>query len=260
MTIGKMIGRGKTADVYEWGKHEVIKVFHEAHQAAEEANNASLIAGLDIRTPRFGGLVEHEGRQCLIYERIRGHSMLWQIEPKQESILANAKLMAELQHQLHGLQVEFTPNLKQELTYKIKAAPSLSDMEKDRILASMVRLPEGRTLCHYDFHPDNILLAADGPVIIDWMNVLVGDAAADVARTSMMIRSHAVPPQAPGWLHERELRLLFHDTYAEAYKRLSGMRAEEIETWRLPTLAARIIEMSGEERNEIVRLVEEILA
>lgn len=46
-----------------------------------------------------------------------------------------------------------------------------------------------------DFHPGNIILSSRGPIIIDWMNALVGNQAADVTRSSMMFQSHALPPK-----------------------------------------------------------------
>ena len=34
---------------------------------------------------------------------------------------------------------------------------------------------------HLDFHPDNIMLTPDGPVVFDWTNGALGPPAADVA-------------------------------------------------------------------------------
>jgi aminoglycoside phosphotransferase (APT) family kinase protein len=46
------------------------------------------------------------------------------------------------------------------------------------------RIPyEGGRLVHFDLHPDNVLMSADGPVLIDWTNARGGDPDADVALT-----------------------------------------------------------------------------
>ena len=34
---------------------------------------------------------------------------------------------------------------------------------------------EGERLLHLDLHPDNVLLSARGPVVIDWTNARAGD-------------------------------------------------------------------------------------
>ena len=39
------------------------------------------------------------------------------------------------------------------------------------------------SILHLDFHPDNIMLSPDGPVVFDWTNATIGPAAADVAQS-----------------------------------------------------------------------------
>jgi hypothetical protein len=41
----------------------------------------------------------------------------------------------------------------------------------------------GDVLVHLDLHPDNVVLTADGPVVIDWSNAAVGAAGLDAANT-----------------------------------------------------------------------------
>lgn len=252
MTIGEWLGTGNTAKVYQWGRNEVIKLFYDRDSAQLEARNAEIIADLPVRSPRYGGLAEVEGQWGVIYERIHGPTLLRLIEPTRQSLDYHAKLMAELQAEIHGVQTDHMPNLKRELAGKIKAASELSGTDKETVLRLLDALPEGRTLCHYDFHPDNIILSPCGPIIIDWLNGTSGAAEADVARSAMMFRSHAVPPQAPGWLLHRESRLLFHDAYVAEYGRLSGLDGRLAERWTVPTLAARIVEMGGPYRTEIM--------
>jgi thiamine kinase-like enzyme len=67
------------------------------------------------------------------------------------------------------------------------------------VLKFLGGLSEGSALCHYDFHPGNIILSPKGPVIIDWLNALVGNQLADVSRTFMLISSTALPPNAPAF-------------------------------------------------------------
>ena len=46
-------------------------------------------------------------------------------------------------------------------------------------------LPDGDQLCHGDFRPDNLVLTASGPVVLDWMTATRGVPVADVVRTLM---------------------------------------------------------------------------
>ncbi|MBD2868264.1 phosphotransferase [Paenibacillus arenilitoris] len=259
MKLGACVGRGKTADVFEWGRAEVVKLFHDRSEAAREAKNAEVIDTLGVRAPKCSGLIEAEGRLGIRYERVNGMSLLRHMEGTRESMIQSAKIMAEVQFELHGVKVWHLANLKTDFYRRVRQSGHLSEWQKEQVLAILDALPEGHALCHYDLHPDNILLTGDGPVVIDWMNVLTGHPAADVARTSMMLQSHAVPPDAPNWLVDRELRLLLHRQYVDEYAALSGIGPEEFERWKVPTLAVRLDELADGERDEIRKLLEDAL-
>ncbi|MOA43079.1 hypothetical protein D3C78_1651960 [compost metagenome] len=95
-------------------------------------------------------------------------------------------------------------------------------------------------------------MSPNGPIIIDWMNLLVGSEEADVTRTSMMLQSESLPPNAPEWLNHRELRGLFNKEYLAEYMKLTSMKDDFLEQWMIPTLAVRIDEMQGEYKQEVV--------
>ncbi len=46
---------------------------------------------------------------------------------------------------------------------------------------------DGDAILHLDLHPGNVILAADGPVVIDWTNAKRGGAGADLAETWMVV-------------------------------------------------------------------------
>ena len=47
----------------------------------------------------------------------------------------------------------------------------------------------GDTLLHMDLHPKNVIVAADGPYVIDWANARTGHWADDVAQTVVIVWS-----------------------------------------------------------------------
>ncbi len=81
----------------------------------------------------------------------------------------------------------------------------------DWLTARRPATAERPVICHGDFHPQNILVS-HGTVtgVLDWPNVVVADAAYDVASTQVIlglvpIHLTAVPPalRAPGGLARR---------------------------------------------------------
>ncbi|SEO13647.1 phosphotransferase family protein [Paenibacillus sp. OV219] len=259
---GRLVGTGATANVYEWGEPEVIKIFHDSSRAQQEAEKearvARAISGLSgVKAPKFIRIEQYEGSACLVYEKADGPTMLGHIQATEESVIANARLLAELQHELHQIRPDVTPNLKLELGRSIQRVGELSDEEQAKLASLLEQLPDGGALCHYDFHPGNIILTTDGPQIIDWMNALVGHPAADVARTYLLLTGSELPPDMPEELRFRIVgyQKQFTQVYIDAILELSGLSMADVEAWLAPTLAVRISELSeGKEREK--KLVE----
>ncbi len=53
---------------------------------------------------------------------------------------------------------------------------------------------DGRSLVHFDLHPENVIIAAHGPVVIDWTNAHGGDPDADLALTWLILETSAGVP------------------------------------------------------------------
>ncbi|OPA77420.1 hypothetical protein BVG16_13245 [Paenibacillus selenitireducens] len=85
------------------------------------------------------------------------------------------------------------------------------------------------------------------------------NAAADVARSAMILKSTAVPPQAPTWVHHRPYRDAFLRTYLQAYMKDCMLTNEEIDRWIIPSLTVRMEELIGHEQREILDLLREHL-
>jgi aminoglycoside phosphotransferase (APT) family kinase protein len=65
---------------------------------------------------------------------------------------------------------------------------------------------EAGSLVHFDLHPDNVLLSASGPVVIDWTNAHAGTPEADVAMTWIILETSAgLPGRLLAWLFRRRV-------------------------------------------------------
>jgi tRNA A-37 threonylcarbamoyl transferase component Bud32 len=56
---------------------------------------------------------------------------------------------------------------------------------------------DGDTLLHLDFHPENVLMGRDGPMVIDWANAARGHWADDVAMTVVIVKGVLLPEPLP---------------------------------------------------------------
>lgn len=106
----------------------------------------------------------------VVMQRIDAPTMLEVLERDLTEIDRHARLLAALHERLHVIE-----------------AP-----------AELRAVGAGTTLLHLDLHPSNVLLADDGPYVIDWTNAARGHWADDVAQTTAILWSAGADPRYVG--------------------------------------------------------------
>ena len=254
------IAEGATAEVFAWGEGYVLKLYNEGappQVAEQEARRARAASASGLRTPAVIEVLMVEGRQGIVYERVEGVTMLQMLLERPEQGAARAGELAALQATMHGCSVTGLPSLRERLRRKIGAGSDLSEERKDALLRALDRLPEGDVLCHGDFHPSNVLLTEEGPVIIDWVDATQGHPLADVARTYMLLQTVRLPDAMPeDQRHQIELlRRQFYTAYRERYQQLRPFSDPELDAWLPPIAAGRLSEqLSATEREVVIRM------
>jgi uncharacterized protein (TIGR02172 family) len=258
--LGKPIALGRTAEIYAWDEGHVLKLFRDwcpAEWAKEEAEITRAIHASGLPVPAVGEVIKLNGRNGLIYERIDGLSMLEAFKRKPWTLFRSARLFAELHVAMHAYSLPQLPSQKQRLERKIRAAKGLSVTMQDAALLALQTMPDGDALCHGDFHPDNILVTARGPIIIDWSEATRGNPLADVARTSLLLSLGAPPPGTPAsarWLLEAG-RHWVHKAYLKRYFQRRPDDRQPLTEWEPVIAAARLSEQIPEEEERLLALV-----
>ena len=257
MHLGTPIALGRTAEIYAWKDGYIIKLFRDWMTAASveyEARVARAVHTAGLPVPAVGKVIEVNGCLGLVYERVEGMSMLETFRTKPWTLFRFAHLLAELHADMHACTVPGLPSQRQRLENRIRGTEALSANMKRAVLTVLDEMSDGERLCHGDFHPGNILMTAQGPVIIDWLDATRGNPLSDVARTSLLFRVAALPPGTPArWLIEA-MRHWFHGAYLKRYFQLRpGDR--QLATWRPVIAAARLGENITEEQDRLIALV-----
>src|SRR4051794_818703 len=94
-----LVGRGFTSEVYVWGEGRVLKLFHDWVPHARVARAYRItraIQAIGLPVPAAYELIEVEGRQGIVFERIEGHSMLTRVQAKPWTLFTAVRQMAEL--------------------------------------------------------------------------------------------------------------------------------------------------------------------
>lgn len=262
--IGALIGRGYTADVYEYGEGRILKLYRDG------IPEIACVRELDVTkavyekfgiAPKTYERIQFNGQNGIVYERIIGENMMDAMLNHFWKMSHYCKKLAQYHYDIQKT-VDFPlPTVKEKLRQDIMAVKELNDEEKAKLFNYLSSLPGGDKLCHFDFHPGNILLRGGQPVIIDWMTGSMGDPLADVARTIILLKFGDVP------VRSRIIKSLtvrfkksLYTQYLKEYLKISGARAEDIKRWELPVAAARLREWIPEdEKRRLLEYIHTIL-
>lgn len=167
--------------------------------------------------------------------------MMARLERESACFEEAARQLAHLHPALHErLAPDDLPAQKELLAGRIRHAPQLSGTEREAALQALARQPAGDRLCHGDFHPGNIMLSDQGPVIIDWLNATRGCPAADLARSSLLFLGHIETSEVPAEF--RQAAQHFHQTYLDCYLEAAPTRRDAYHRWFPLMAAARLCE------------------
>ncbi len=240
-----IVGTGLTSEVYEWSPGRVLKLSQEwrpREKAELELKITQAVWKTGLPIPNAFELIEVEGRVGIVFERITGPSVFKAAEGRPLPLIAAARQLADLHAKLHEhtAPLELPPQ-REQIERWISEAKDLSDSQIFAARRCIEELPAGDTLCHGDFHPDNILMSPRGPIIIDWSTATCGNPVADVARTSSLFDWGELPVRTP-W-PQRTLfhlsRRLVQQLYLHRYLQIRGGTLAEIRAWLPAQKAAR---------------------
>lgn len=149
--LGPKIAEGRDTEIYAHGHGKVIRVARSGRSLVGEAEIMSHVRSCGYPVPE----VHDAGEGFLVMDLVDGPTMLEHALPL--GIRRAAHTLADLHERLHRIEAP---------DWLTEEAP----MSGDRIL-------------HCDLHPLNVLIGAEGPLVIDWANACRGDPAFDLADT-----------------------------------------------------------------------------
>jgi aminoglycoside phosphotransferase (APT) family kinase protein len=153
---GRLIGVGRTADVYAIGSDRALRRYREPQDVQAEAAIMRYLDEAGFPVPK---VYDADGSD-LVMERLDGRDMLVDLARRPWLARRHARLLADIHNRLHH----------------IPAPPGLP-----------APVGAGDTVLHLHLHPGNVMLTSRGPVVIDWSNHAAGPAGADVAMAYLIM-------------------------------------------------------------------------
>jgi aminoglycoside phosphotransferase (APT) family kinase protein len=163
---GPKAGVGRSAEIYDIGHGRVLRRYHDHERSARaEAEVMAWAAAHGVPVPE---VFDVDGPD-IVMEKVDGPTMLADAARRPWRIVRHAATLARLHAQVH-------------------AAPGPDWLQAP--------FGDGEALLHLDLHPDNVLMSARGPVVIDWEGAGRGPAEADLALCWIVVITSEVPGSA----------------------------------------------------------------
>ncbi len=99
---------------------------------------------------------------------------------------------------------------------------------KQKALLSLNKIDKKYQLCHFDYHPENIIYHNDKPYIIDWNNAKLGNPVMDIANTYIIFTIYA-KEQAEVYLNMMNQKGYLISKIKEAIPLMAFMRYLDID-------------------------------
>ncbi len=264
LTLGNKISSGRTAEIYSYSSDTVIKLFLPQFgikiAEVEYSLHKSLYeTGLPI--PKIFDFIEFEKRGAIVYQKLEGESLLDSLKKSPQNIKGFACDMADLHYDISKVEApNGFPTFKDKILSGIKSQDLLDEKKTAAVIDMLESLPSGKSVCHADFHPDNILICDGKYWIIDWMTACSGSFEADYTRTDMIL-NHSESPNAK--LYEKILTKTFGGLFSKLYTGKlikNGLNLSETVKWKIPIMTARLAEnVSLNENNTLLKIINRTL-
>jgi Ser/Thr protein kinase RdoA (MazF antagonist) len=233
--LGSLLASGNVAEVHALGDRQVLKLYKPApwakRTAFREAANQAAAEAMGLPVPAVHGVIAQGERWGVVFDRIEGSSFAQRMLADALLVPGHVEALIALQLRLQHAAAPFFAGLKQRLASHIDLASQLEPERKRVLLTGLQAMSDGDRLCHFDFHPMNVMGTVDRPVVIDWADACRGAASADACRSYVLLEIHAAPLAGP---------------YLERYCGASRCTADEVLAWRPYVLAAKLIETPDE--------------
>lgn len=231
----ELIAEGFTAQIFRWQEGQVLKLYRAPFEAVAERECEVMrgLAGYRLRIPRVIQVLEFGGRTGYVMEEIRGPSLrdLLETDPASRSRYATA--LGRLHACVHACQIDGggMGAVLPRIAHRIHLGTNLLGELWKPVCAALAGIRGGEALCHNDFHFGNVLQDAVGLWMVDWNGAGLGDAHADVGKSTVLMTHASVGicfgPQA--YVRRCELT----EGYLKAYRAERELDSDLLRVWQI---------------------------
>lgn len=239
MNLDQVIAVRTSKTIYRDGD-KTIKLFDEDYSKADvlnEALNQARVEETGLTIPKLFEVTKVEDKWAIISEFIEGKTLGALMKENPDKMDEYLNLFVDIQASINEKRAPLLNKLKDKMQRKISAA-SLDATTRYELHTRLESMPKHNKICHGDFSLNNLIMKEDGTVyIIDWAHVTQGNAAADAARTYLLLSLAGNPARA--------------EKYLNLFCKKTETAKQYVQKW-IPIVAASQLSKSKEEEHDFL--------
>lgn len=263
-SLGEKIGEGAFADVHAWAPGQVVKLFKAGRSrrlSLHEARMTRAAFAAGAPAPEVLDEVTLEGRFGIVLTHLDGPTLAQLSRTRALTSRQVGAVLANLAMSVH--KTPPPPEVFPLRDWMAGAMRLSGDMIPQHIAAGVLalidRLSPKKGLCHCDLHPGNVIMAADGPRLIDWTGTVCAPAALDHAVCHILL-SELIPKL----VDDPERPRACHAAMQSEYARLAGISPAALRAAMEPYVPivcvfALLSQVWPAQRERLIQRVEAIL-
>lgn len=258
--LGAPLFSSRSSELFGYGEDKLLKLFFaDANKEFVDNEEINLKETFEkgISEVELFDRVKIDDRDGLIIKKLPGKTLLAVLNENPSFLEQIPSIMTRLQLKAHSNKTNVIRPYK-EIIQSSLAADSLSFLnseERSKVNQYVNQLPEGDSVLHLDYHPDNIMSDKTNSFVIDWATAARGVPSADVATSVYLISNGEVPPGTPPEEAAviEQIRVIILEKYLENYRAECPVSDEELELWKLAVLIVRLGIWNVESEAEMLR-------
>lgn len=222
----------------------IVKVFKAEKPASDvfnEALNLARVTEAGVRVPKVLEVSQvADGAWALSTEYVPGVTMRSLMDAAEgDEYTKLLKQFVDFQLEIQGTPApELLKDQKTKIANMVGKVKEIDPSVRYDLQMRADRMAPGRSICHGDFNPSNVIVAEDGTLYAcDWTHVTRGLAEADAAMTYILFK-------------------MYHEAHAEEYLDLFSKKADvpkqKIHYW-VPVMAAAELSRNRKDSEEFLR-------
>ena len=190
-----------------------------------------------LHVPKVLSVSVMDGKWSITREFIEGKTLQQLMDENPDKVQEYMEQMVDLQIDIHSKACPLLNKLKEKTIRALQEEEQLDANTRYDLLTRLDGMPKHTKLCHGDFEPSNIIVAADGAMyVVDWVHASQGNASADVARTYLLLS-----------LKDAKKAEMYMDMFCEK----TGTEKRYVQGW-LPIVAAAQLAKKRPEEKELL--------